>query len=129
MRFDESTQEAAAWIDAGGLKVEECYSQVSYTAHSVLADINRLGFLTICSQEGDTSEERAYIIGFMKRTAAGTFVEKLNRTTDKVAIILHEVRDDLRSPIPVTAYGGRTYKTGDDSEQQDVQFRQNGQPW
>lgn len=87
MDFDEVAAKTAEMIQAGGLRVGAEYSQVSYKCFAQLADINRLGFVTIDSQEG-LRDERAYVTGFVQPGRAERFVERLNVSGDMVALVL-----------------------------------------
>lgn len=87
MQFKEAAVRTADMIKGGGLIVSADYSQVSPKCFSQLEQMNRLGFITLDSQEG-MQNERAYVCGFMQPGRAERFVESVNTSSDMVALIL-----------------------------------------
>lgn len=105
--FAAKCRAASEWIQNGGLKEEYDVSQVEKESYTWLSEINRKGWLTIESQDGQ-SDERAYVGGFMKTKKAFEIVDRLNNTSDKILIILHPCNEWKRSYIPLTRHNGKT---------------------
>lgn len=75
-----------------------------------LQRVNRAGYLTARCVHGDRFEdrdERAFVEGFMSRSRAAAFVDTLNTSADKVAMVIHPVKRALpASRIPVVFESG-----------------------
>jgi hypothetical protein len=110
--FAAICRDASDWIKHGGLKDDDDASQVENESFPWLAKINALGFLTVDSQDGQSSQnyaERAYVYGFMKTSKAFALVEKLNNTSDKVCIVIQPCQEWKKSHIPLTQSRGVTH--------------------
>lgn len=78
----------------------------------ILRKINENGFLTFESQAGNFQKgllsERAYILGFMQREKAISFLRKMSLSTDKNAICIIPVPNDTEidpnMDIPLSIY-------------------------
>lgn len=90
------------WIRKGGLVEEEGYSQVNIKTHTTIAKMNELGMITFDSQDGYSSDERAYIQSFMNKDYALRFIEKFNLNTDQLALSVEIGQNSPLSRIPVT---------------------------
>jgi hypothetical protein len=111
MRFNQAKKRAVEYFESGQFKSEDGAgdpSMIKYT--SILAEINKLGFITTDSQGGqcdDVYKERAYIEGFMRPAMAMKFMKEFNIQTDKIAMYIRPIPDKMgpspsKLAIPVT---------------------------
>lgn len=120
MKFQEALKEAVKHLSSPEFRQrvkeedERMLSEID-----ILCEINKKGFLTHDSQSGRkekgkhyldkkpyTIDERAYIAGFMLRSKAAAFLEKIHLHTDKMAFVVPSVDCTLDIPtefdIPLT---------------------------
>ena len=106
MELAPAARQAARAIRAGALQDTPSASQVARESWGLLADMNEAGMLTFDSQDappGSEMTERAYVQAFMTAFHASTFVDALNRQTDKIAMVVHPCRRfEMLGRIPVT---------------------------
>ena len=94
-------------IRSGGLDAGPGNSQMPPDTWRSLARLNDLGMVTIDSQPGEDSSERAYVDGFMLEEHALRFVEAMNCDGDKVAVLVRPSPEWQRSNIVLTRLNKR----------------------
>ncbi len=116
MKFQDAAKKSVAYLLGPEFKERVLDEDPTMLKHvSILAEINRHGFISNNSQAGRKHGkqswqlwERAYLNGFMLQSKASAFIKEMALRTDKVAQILHPTTDqatlDLTSAfnVPVT---------------------------
>jgi hypothetical protein len=100
--FERVCARAAVKINNGSLKLERGFSQISRRAWPFLAGMNTNDYMTYDSQGGSGKNERAYVMGIMRRTRGKRFTELMNLRTNFVSMVIAESTDKLGSNIAVT---------------------------
>ena len=99
MKFTEAINRMIQYLDSDEFKNREDAEDTNKSL-KFIKKINKKQYLTFDSQEGILNKkynihERAYIIGFMKKSHAIKYNKNLNSNSNKVAIILYSVPDSI----------------------------------
>jgi hypothetical protein len=113
MKFKEALKESVKHLSSPNFRervVEEDERMLSEI--DILCEINKQGFLTHDSQSGRqdkgkhyidkksyTINERAYILGFMLKTKASSFLKNMSLQTDKIAMIIPVSKCEMDIPV------------------------------
>jgi hypothetical protein len=116
MKFEDAQNIIINYLQSDAFKQSE---DAESTQKSVptLVEINRAGYITDCSQEGDVGhyynklinmyteyKERAFVYGLMKKEHGEKFIKKMNNNTNKIAFEMKHIKDgtEIFNPISVT---------------------------
>jgi hypothetical protein len=117
--FAKACARAAENIKKGSLlPVHKNSMAVSTSSFDNLSGINKLGLLTINSQNGEKNE-RAYIRGFMNKVAGAALIHEINLSSSSLVAFQELCVPDNRwsndhntyTPICVTRYKSRAFTT------------------